>query len=437
MSQATRRWISEKVKSLHESDVLPFHDLLDAEMVNSALAAEGVSFNERIDAPLVTLCLFLSQVLDPDHSCRAAVARLIVWLAVNGCKPCSPETNSYCDARQRLPLGVIVRLVHQTARQVEASASDQWLWKGRKVSLVDGTTASMPDTLKNQHVFPQSTSQGIGWGPPTTLAGWRQPATPLLIGAMPLRQWSIQPGIVPQAGQEFDADRAVLGRHQRPDHTPEGIAAVDDRQVPPACDPGLLPKQFDGQLALGPERFPAARTRREPGQLTLAEIEPPGDRQEPGRPAGFIEQRPEHHPVMSPDGGRPVGTASGVLVEGAGAPDVLAAAVDLGVIDSRDVVAVPEPTGGFLDQTGEVAGDGGGVPPAVLGELLHRLPVGGAFEGEHRQSEGVLLDIEGQGRDLLGEPTVSGAGEGPVEGQEQGLPDRPEPLSVSHGGISG
>ncbi len=166
MPQATRRWISEKVKSLHESDVLPFHDLLDAEMVNSALAAEGVSFNERIDTPLVTLCLFLSQVLDPDHSCRAAVARLIVWLAVNRRKPCSPETNSYGDARQRLPLGVIVRLVHQTAQRVEASASDQGLWKGRKVSLVDGTTASMPDTLKNQHVFPQSTSQGIGWGFP-------------------------------------------------------------------------------------------------------------------------------------------------------------------------------------------------------------------------------------------------------------------------------
>ena len=166
MPQATRRWISEKVKSLHESDVLPFHELLDAEMVNSALAAEGVTFNERIYTPLVTLCLFLSQVLDPDHSCRAAVARLIVWLTINRRKPCSPETNSYCDARQRLPLGVIVRLVHQTAQRIEASASDEWLWKRRKVSLIDGTTSSMPDTLKNQQVFPQSNTRGIGLGFP-------------------------------------------------------------------------------------------------------------------------------------------------------------------------------------------------------------------------------------------------------------------------------
>ena len=32
MSQATRRWISEKVKSLRESNVLPFHDILDADL---------------------------------------------------------------------------------------------------------------------------------------------------------------------------------------------------------------------------------------------------------------------------------------------------------------------------------------------------------------------------------------------------------------------
>jgi Transposase DDE domain len=166
MPQATRRWISEKVKSLHESDVLPFHEILDVEMVNGALKAEGVTFKDRIFTPIVTLCLFLSQVVDPDHSCRAAVARLIVWLTINGRKPCSPETNSYCDARQRLPLGVIVSLVHQTAQRIEAGTRDEWLWKGRKVGLVDGTTVSMPDTLKNQEAFPQSTTQGIGLGFP-------------------------------------------------------------------------------------------------------------------------------------------------------------------------------------------------------------------------------------------------------------------------------
>ena len=166
MPQTTRRWILEKVKSLQESQLLPFYEILDADMVRSALAAERVKFKDRIYTPFVTLCMFLSQVLDPDHSCRAAVARLIVWLAMNHRKPCAPETSSYCEARQRLPVEVIVRLVRQTAQKVDAGASDDWLWKGRKVSLVDGTTASMPDTPENQKAFPQSTSQGIGLGFP-------------------------------------------------------------------------------------------------------------------------------------------------------------------------------------------------------------------------------------------------------------------------------
>jgi hypothetical protein len=166
MSQATRHGISEKVKSLRESDILPFHEILDAQMVKDALAAEGVLFSERLYTPLVTLCVFLSQVLDPDHSCRAAVARLIVWLSIRGQKPCGPDTGSYSDARHRLPVGVVQFLVRRTAREIEGGASEAWLWKGRPVTLVDGTTASMPDTAANQRAYPQSRSQGIGLGFP-------------------------------------------------------------------------------------------------------------------------------------------------------------------------------------------------------------------------------------------------------------------------------
>jgi DDE family transposase len=166
MPQATRLWISEKVKSLHDSDVLPFHEILDAEKVKSALDAEGVKHNQCTYTPLVTLCLFLSQVLDPDHSCRAAVARLIVWLAINGREPCAPDTNSYCDARQRLPLGVVIRLVRQTAQEIDTDASDQWLWKGHRTWMIDGSTVSMPDTTDNQRQFPQANTQGVGLGFP-------------------------------------------------------------------------------------------------------------------------------------------------------------------------------------------------------------------------------------------------------------------------------
>ena len=166
MPHSTRRWIDDKVRSLRESDLLPFHDILDAGMVDAALAEEGVTFNTCIYTPLVTLSVFLSQVLDPDHSCRAAVARLIVWLALDGAKTCAPETATYCEARRRLPQKVIARLVHQTARAIEGRAAAEWAWKGRRVALVDGSTVSMPDTAANQAAFPQSRSQGVGLGFP-------------------------------------------------------------------------------------------------------------------------------------------------------------------------------------------------------------------------------------------------------------------------------
>ena len=83
-----------------------------------------------------------------------------------GLPPCDEDTGTYCDARKRLPTAVVRRLVHETARRGEAEAPDSWLWKGRRVYLVDGTTVSMPDTPANQAAFPQPRTQRRGLGFP-------------------------------------------------------------------------------------------------------------------------------------------------------------------------------------------------------------------------------------------------------------------------------
>ncbi len=97
MTQTTRRPVSGKRDSLDAVQGLPFHEILSATMVEQALAAEGIKSNDSIFAPSLTLCTFLSQVWDPDHSCRAAVARVIVFLAITGRKPCSEHTGAYCE----------------------------------------------------------------------------------------------------------------------------------------------------------------------------------------------------------------------------------------------------------------------------------------------------------------------------------------------------
>ena len=73
---------------------------------------------------------------------------------------------AYCDARQRLPLGLPTRLAREVGARLTEQQPVQWLWRGRQVKLVDGTTVSMPDTTENQASFPQSRVQKAGLGFP-------------------------------------------------------------------------------------------------------------------------------------------------------------------------------------------------------------------------------------------------------------------------------
>jgi hypothetical protein len=160
------RQVGQRQQQLAQDPQLPFARLLDRPLVEEALRAEKVSFRERLFSPLVTLWVFLSQVLDPDHSCRQAVARFVAWRAAQHLPPCSADTGAYCKARRRLPEGVLARLTRATGRQAQDQAPPAWRWEGRTLKVVDGTTVSMPDTPANQQAFPQARTQKPGLGFP-------------------------------------------------------------------------------------------------------------------------------------------------------------------------------------------------------------------------------------------------------------------------------
>ena len=167
MPQFTRSSTRHHLQSLRNDPQHLFAGLLDPALVQDALKNEHAQWRDGgVYSPLVTLWTFLGQVLCPDGSCRAAVARLIAALVARGEAPCSAQTGPYCKARQRLPMGVLERLTRQSARALEADADESWLFKGRPVRLIDGTTVSMPDTKKNQQVFPQNPAQKPGLGFP-------------------------------------------------------------------------------------------------------------------------------------------------------------------------------------------------------------------------------------------------------------------------------
>jgi IS4 transposase len=145
---------------------LPFTHVLSEEVVEQALAATGTSWLDRIFSPLVTLWVFLGQVLSADHSCRAAVARLLAYRLARGQSPCSAETGAYCQARKRLPETFFADVARRTGRALEADVDPQWLWKRRRVYVYDGSSVSMPDTPENQSEYPQPVVQRPGLGFP-------------------------------------------------------------------------------------------------------------------------------------------------------------------------------------------------------------------------------------------------------------------------------
>jgi hypothetical protein len=57
-------------------------------------------------------------------------------------------------------------MMRDTGKQVEEESPQNWLWHGRKVRVVDGSTVTMPDTPENQAAYPQMKSQKPGCGFP-------------------------------------------------------------------------------------------------------------------------------------------------------------------------------------------------------------------------------------------------------------------------------
>jgi hypothetical protein len=150
---------------------LPFTNVLSEDLVSRALTAFKVSWIDRIFSPLVTLWVFLGQVLSADSSCRAAVARLIAHRASHKQRRCSAKTGAYCQARKRLPEKFFSTVACSVGSTLDAQTDHRWLWKGRRVYMFDGTTVIMPDTRANQKAYPQVYNQQLGLGFPLARVG--------------------------------------------------------------------------------------------------------------------------------------------------------------------------------------------------------------------------------------------------------------------------
>ena len=118
--------------SFFRTEICRSRNVLSEEVVSQSLAAIGRCWKDRIYSPLVTLWVFLGQVLSADHSCRAAVARLIAHRVSQGQSVLCGD-GAYCQARKRLPEEFFPDVACQMGRRWTQRSIPQWLWKGRRV----------------------------------------------------------------------------------------------------------------------------------------------------------------------------------------------------------------------------------------------------------------------------------------------------------------
>jgi len=150
---------------------LPFKELLPTSVIEQVMKELNVKYYRRLFDPIVTLWAFLSQVLDTDKSCHNAVSKIIAHLAEEEVEVPSTDTSAYCQARARLPEKLLEKLFNFSAQSLEEKVTTEYLWCGRNVKVIDGSTVSMPDTVENQKEYPQSSTQKEGCGFPIAKIG--------------------------------------------------------------------------------------------------------------------------------------------------------------------------------------------------------------------------------------------------------------------------
>lgn len=153
---------------------LPFNHVLPAEVIEKVFRKYdglfgGTFYNTAPYKKTLVLWAFLLQTLSDgkSRSCSTAVGRIAAFCLSIGKNPPDEDTGDYCKARAKLSIHALHELVALIAKNTESAAPQAWLWKGKHhAKLVDGFTATMPDTPKNQAKFPQHKKQATGCGFP-------------------------------------------------------------------------------------------------------------------------------------------------------------------------------------------------------------------------------------------------------------------------------
>ena len=96
---------------------------LAPEAIEAACRHEGYTWRRRLLDPVMTIYLFLLQILHGNTAC-SHVVHFGRWTFTD---------SAYCQARKRLPLRVYHRLLKQTAAAARRATALAYRWLGHRV----------------------------------------------------------------------------------------------------------------------------------------------------------------------------------------------------------------------------------------------------------------------------------------------------------------
>lgn len=159
------RW--SRLVNVHLLDNPEVENVLSPAVVEEHCRRAAHQWRNSFWSPTPTLIAFLIQVLSGAKTLRAGVAQFLTHLAAHGHTGLpSADPTAYCQARKRLPPEVIYGLLSDLCDRMVSLIQETQTWLGHRVWVVDGSSASMPDTPELQQAFPQPVTQKPGCGFP-------------------------------------------------------------------------------------------------------------------------------------------------------------------------------------------------------------------------------------------------------------------------------
>lgn len=165
--RSDRQKLADKMNLLKQKSFSQLSECLDKFIPNSCLqpTASGYQSRQRLYSKKNTFWAFFSQILDADGGCQEVVRKLQAVSAMKERALPSSSTSAYCQARNKLDLPSLHSILEHTSEKLQSITNTKSFYN-RRVIVVDGTGVSMPDTIKNQMVWPQQKSQKPGCGFP-------------------------------------------------------------------------------------------------------------------------------------------------------------------------------------------------------------------------------------------------------------------------------